>query len=112
MSQHEVSPTFRCTVERDGDVATVMAAGEIDLASSPDLRTELQALLDDGVRRLVLDLSGVSFIDSSGLGVLVGVLKRVEELGDDAGLELRGLTGPARKVFEITGLHEIFVVTD
>lgn len=112
MSQHEVSPTFRCSVERDGNVATILAAGEIDLASSPDLRSALQALLDDGVRRLVLDLSGVTFIDSSGLGVLVGVLKRVEELGDDGGLELRGLTGPVRKVFEITGLHEVFVVTD
>ena len=112
LSQHEASPTFRCTVARDGDAATVVAEGEIDLASSPDLRSELQALLDGGVRTLVLDLSGVTFIDSSGLGVLVGVLKRIEEEGDDGGLEIRGLTGPARKVFEITGLHEVFVITE
>ena len=75
--------------------------------------TELsEALLDGGVRTLVLDLSGVTFIDSSGLGVLVGVLKRIEEEGDDGGLEIRGLAGPARKVFEITGLHEVFVITE
>jgi anti-sigma B factor antagonist len=54
----------------------------------------------------------VTFIDSSGLGVLVGVLKRVNETGDDGAFEIRGLTGPVRKVFEITGLHEIFDVRD
>lgn len=112
MSQSEASPTFQYSVARDGDEATFLAAGEIDLASSPDLRRELQALLDDGVRRIVLDLGDVTFIDSSGLGVLVGVLKRTNEAGNEGALEIRGLTGPVRKVFEITGLHDIFVIAD
>ena len=112
MNEHETSPSFGYTVARDGHEATVLASGEIDLASSPELRRQLQALLDDGVRRISLDLGGVTFIDSSGLGVLVGVLKRVNDDGDDGGLEIRGLNGPVRKVFEITGLHEIFDVRD
>jgi anti-sigma B factor antagonist len=112
VSEHEASPSFGYTIARDGNEATVVASGEIDLASSPDLRRELQALLDDGARRIVLDLGAVTFIDSSGLGVLVGVLKRINEEGDEGSLEIRGLNGPVRKVFEITGLHEIFVVRD
>jgi anti-sigma B factor antagonist len=110
VSQNDASPTFEYSTAREGSRATVIAAGEIDLASSPDLRRELQTLLDDGVQSIVLDLGDVTFIDSSGLGVLVGVLKRVKEAGDDGAMSLRGLTGPVRKVFEITGLHEIFVI--
>ena len=112
MSEHDVSSSFGYTVARDGDTATVLASGEIDLASSPELRRQLQALLDDGVRRISLDLGGLTFIDSPGLRVLVGVLKRVNENGDDGAFEIRGLKGPVRKVFEITGLHEIFDVRD
>lgn len=113
MSEQEALPSFRYSVTRDGADATVVAAGEIDLASSPDLRRELQGLLDDGARRIVLDLADVTFIDSSGLGVLVGVLKRINDDGvEDGAFEIRGLGGPVRKVFEITGLHEIFVIRD
>lgn len=112
MSEHEALPPFECTIARDGAEATVVASGEIDLASSPDLRRELRALLDDGVRRIVLDLGAVTFVDSSGLGVLVGVLKRINEGDGDGSLEIRGLNGPVRRVFEITGLHEVFVLRD
>lgn len=109
MAEHEMASTFRYVIERDGEGAEVVASGEIDLASSPELRRELQGLLDDGARHLVLDLADVTFIDSSGLGVLVGALKRVNEL-EGATFELRSLHGPVRKVFEITGLDEIFSV--
>lgn len=112
MNEREMASTFGCSVERDGAGATVTASGEIDLASSPDLRRELQALLDDGVRRIVLDLEAVTFVDSSGLGVLVGVRKRIDSDGDDGWLRIRGLNGPVRKVFEITGLDEVFDLRD
>jgi anti-anti-sigma factor len=113
---HEASTsrpdTFRFDIARSDDEAVMVAAGEIDLASSPDLRRELHGMLDDGTRTIVLDLTAVTFIDSSGLGVLVGVLKRVNENGDGGRLELRGLSGPVRRVFEITGLHEVFDVVE
>lgn len=112
MSESAGSLTFECSIDRNGVRATLRVCGEIDLASSPQLRRELNSLLDDGVKRIALDLDEVTFIDSSGLGVLVGVLKRIAETPDDCTLELRNLKGPVLKVFEITGLHQVFVVAD
>ena len=108
MSEHQASTAFSCTVDRNDATGTIVARGEIDLASSPEFRVAIHDLLDAGVRDVVVDLTAVSFIDSSGLGVLVGALKRVNELGGDAGLVLVGLDGPARRVFEITGLDQVF----
>jgi anti-sigma B factor antagonist len=84
----------------------VVVKGEIDVATSPALREELYATIDGGVRVLVVDLSGLAFIDSSGLGVLVAALKHTRER--DGELILRGLDHPALRVFEITGLTELF----
>jgi anti-sigma B factor antagonist len=97
----------------EGDPAgtwTLAVAGEIDVATSPELRRELHQLADREPSRIVLDLSDVTFIDSSGLGVLVGVLKRLREQDRDGVLVLEGLRGPVRKVFEITGLTELFTI--
>ncbi len=85
--------------------------GEIDVATSPALRAEIGTLIDGGAQKIVLDLHEMSFIDSSGLGVLVGALKRLRELGRED-LTLLGLQGPAQRVFEITGLTQLFPITD
>ena len=63
----------------DDDDPVLVAAGEIDVATSPLLRAELAGLLARNPDRVTLDFAEVSFIDSSGLGVLVGALKRVRE---------------------------------
>jgi anti-sigma B factor antagonist len=63
--------------------------------------------LEQGARTIVLDLGAMSFIDSSGLGVLVGVLKRLKDQQGDT-IVLRDLQEPVRRVFEITGLTELF----
>ena len=84
-------------------------SGEVDVATSPELRRELHQLVDrDGP--IVVDLHDVTFIDSSGLGVLVGTLKRLREQGRDGHLVLEGLQDPVRKVFDITGLSELFTI--
>jgi anti-sigma B factor antagonist len=85
----------------------VAVRGEIDVATSPRLRTELSALLGRGATEVTLDFAGVTFVDSSGLGVLVGALKRLREgAGSDDARTLRivGAQDAVRKVFEITGL--------
>ena len=60
-------------------------------------------------RSVTLDLSGTTFIDSSGLGVLVGALKRLREAGGES-IALSGMQDQVRKVFEITGLTTLFTV--
>jgi anti-sigma B factor antagonist len=85
------------------EAPVVTVSGEIDVATSPRLRNELTALLDAGATRLTLEFAGVSFIDSSGLGVLVGLYKRLRE--DNSGtVRIVDAQPPVRKVFEITGL--------
>ena len=83
--------------------------GEVDVSTSAALRAELYGMIDAGATRVVIDCSQMDFIDSSGLGVLVGALKRVREL-DRKDLVLLGLQGPPRRVFEITGLTELFTI--
>jgi len=83
----------------------VAVRGEIDVATSPALRDQLSALVANGARDITLEFEGVSFVDSSGLGVLVGTYKR---LRDEVGGSVRivGAQPSVRKVFEITGLEQ------
>ncbi len=116
MSQTEPrdpDPAVLASFDREPGAAAgesrLCVAGEIDVASSPTLRVRISEMIDEGAERIVLDLSEMTFIDSSGLGVLVGALKRVREL-DREDLVLEGLQGPPRRVFEITGLTELFTI--
>jgi anti-sigma B factor antagonist len=94
--------------QSDGEYL-VTVSGEIDVATSPRLRHELLGLLDQKAQSIVLDLGGMSFIDSSGLGVLVGALRRLREQ-DGNNIVLRGMQPPVRRVFEITGLTDLFTI--
>lgn len=76
-------------------------SGECDIATAPRLHEALTPLRGE-VRELVLDLSGLDFIDSSGIAVVAGALKWLRE--SDATLVVTGAHGPVRKAFEITGL--------
>lgn len=95
--------------ERDG-YAVLAVSGEIDVSTAPPLRERLIALVDDGWKRVVVDLEGVDFLDSTGLGVLVAVLKRLETAGGE--LRLVCTRSQLLKVFEITGLNTVFLVFD
>jgi anti-sigma B factor antagonist len=102
----EAPAEFR-RVETEGH-ALLVARGDIDVYTSPDFRAALYGLVDSGDDPVVIDFSEVSFIDSSGLGVLVGALKRARER--DGEIELRGLSSTTRKVLEITGLTSLFTI--
>jgi anti-sigma B factor antagonist len=84
----------------------VAVSGEVDVATAPRLREQLIALVTDGHYRIVVDLDAVEFIDSTGLGVLVGALKRVRTLDGDMALVCN--YPRIRKGFEITGLTRVF----
>ena len=83
-------------------------AGELDVAGGPDLRQHVMAAVRTGATRLVLDLTGVDFIDSFGLGVLVGALKRVRLLDGD--LRLVVPEPRVRRVFEVCDLDRVFTL--
>ncbi|HEY8216899.1 MAG TPA: STAS domain-containing protein [Acidimicrobiia bacterium] len=88
----------------------VAVAGEIDVATSPELRQAIDRVLGSA-DRVTIDLAATTFIDSSGLGVLVAALKQAKERGHDA-MTLRGVQEPVRRVLEITGLTGLFAVED
>jgi anti-sigma B factor antagonist len=93
---------------REG-VLVLAVSGDVDVATAPSLRDRLLAGVAGGGPKIVVDLLGVSFLDSTGLGVLIGALKRCRESGGDLILVI----GEARilKVFEITGLTDVFTIT-
>jgi anti-sigma B factor antagonist len=82
----------------------VTVHGEIDVATSPTLRERLIDLVNGGATRLVLDLEAVDFLDSTGLGTIVSLLKRVRTHGGD--LRLVCTEARIRRLFEITGLEK------
>jgi len=87
----------------DGDVATVVVRGEIDVATAPQLREALHELVQDGVKQIVLDCAALSFLDSSGIGLLVATRKR---LGEGGQLVIASPPSHVRKVLELTGVTE------
>jgi anti-sigma B factor antagonist len=90
------------TVRPVGDRTIVVAvAGELDLATAPTLKTELIKSLARGYRDVVLDLSRVAHMDSTGLAVLIGLRERIK---DDGRLALAGTPETVLRVLELTGL--------
>jgi anti-sigma B factor antagonist len=90
---------FETTVEHYGAACVVTLKGELDVYYAPNLREELNAM--NNVAPLILDLSALTFLDSSGIGVLVALNRQTEHV--------RLVRGPERiqRVFEITGLMRV-----
>jgi len=91
-----------------GDCAILRVTGEVDVYTAPQLRESVIRLVADGVQHVIVDLRDVEFMDSTGLGALVGSLKRLRV----AGGSLRLVTGPGRilTLFRITGLVNAFTL--
>jgi anti-sigma B factor antagonist len=87
--------------EREG-WAVARASGDLDLTTAPRLRDRLVQVVVGGQPRIVLDLQAVDFVDSTGLGVIVGLLKRTRSHGGD--LRLVSTREGLRKVLALTSL--------
>ncbi|MFG3322374.1 STAS domain-containing protein [Streptomyces sp. NPDC048171] len=95
----------------DVDVWTVVEIrGEVDVYTVPTIKQHMIERLADGLRRFVIDLRGVSFIDSMGLGVLVGALKRVQAVRGE--LKLVITDAHTKQLFALTGLRHVFPIYD
>jgi len=100
------SSGFSVTVERDTRGVRVRVVGELDLASVPELNSVLETLKDDGYGRLLLDLDGVEFIDSSGLSAIIHAHDSADRSGHP--LTIRCSAPQVQKLFELTGMLDYF----
>jgi anti-sigma B factor antagonist len=92
---------------RTEDGWTVLEArGELDLYTAPKLRDEVLGIIDRGDQRIAIDLNGVGFIDSTGLGILVACLKRVREREGRMVL-IAPESSPLRRLLSLTGLEQV-----
>ncbi len=105
--------------EREGDgldIATedaehfslIVLSGEVDVYSAPKLREAIKGLVDQGRNNIIVDLEKVDFLDSTGLGVLVGGLKRVKQNEGELGIICN--QEKILRIFRITGLTKVFPI--
>lgn len=97
-------------VRKVDSYSVVDVEGEIDVYTAPKLREKLIELVSEGSYDVVVNLEAVDFLDSTGLGVLVGALKRVK--AHDGSLSLVCTQDKILKIFKITGLTKVFPIHD
>jgi len=97
-------------VEEQGGWAVAHVHGDVDMTTAPRLREQVIRVVVGGQPNVILDLEGVDFIDSTGLGVVVGLLKRTRSQGGD--LRLASTRTSLRKVLELTALDQALPMAD
>jgi anti-sigma B factor antagonist len=105
-----VAETLGLDTRESGDWTVVEVSGEVDLYTAPRLKTLLTELTGSGRTRIAVEFSGVEFMDSTGLGVLISGLRRCREAGGT--MALVAPAEPVRKVLGITGLDQVFAIHD
>ncbi len=115
MDGHSAAPAsvnFNLSSKRldSGADYVVVLGGEVDLYTAPDLKQELHRLVGEGATRIIVDMSETTFIDSTTLGVLLSVVKRVRPEGGAVVLVCPDRN--VKRIFEITLLDRVFAIVD
>ncbi len=92
--------------EKIGEVEVLEVKGRLDASSAKDFKERVNALVKAENHKIVIDMEGVDFIDSSGLGSLVSSLRSVNKAGGD--IKISSLQKQVRAIFELTRLHRVF----
>jgi anti-sigma B factor antagonist len=100
---------FHATREASG-VTVITVEGQLIVANRQELKEMIGTALEAGDRKFVLDFGPTSYIDSSGLGALVSISKKVRETGGE--LRLAALNDDLRSLFELTKLDTLFSISD
>ncbi len=95
---------------QEGNVTVIELSGEIDVSCAPQLKDLLQGLIDDGKTQLLVDLTEVPFMDSSGLGLFVNAFKRIQQTG--GAIKFANPQEALRKVFSLTQTDKVFSIFD
>lgn len=102
---------FELSVKHGDEQSNIIVLqGEIDIYSAPDFKEQLYRIIDEGQQSIVLECSELSYIDSMGLGILVGALKRLKEQNRD--IVVRNPKNNIRKLLRITGLDKVFIIEE
>lgn len=97
-------------ISRDGDVTIVEVTGQLIVGNRQELKDEVLKSLDSDSRKYLIDFRDTAYIDSSGLGVLVSLSKKIREKGGE--MRLSNLNEDLRTLFELTKLDTLFVIAD
>ncbi len=100
---------MKIDISKSGNGARVTISGSMYVEDSASVREKLIALLDEGVVNLTLDLGGLDYVDSSGLGVLISIHKRCLQKGGK--MTITGLRGMVEELFKLTRLDLVFNVS-
>jgi anti-sigma B factor antagonist len=103
-----VAESFRMNLqvsEHDGVQVVAIKHARLDASMALDFRAQLNKLVDDGSKRFVLDMSAVSFVDSSGLGAIVSVLKHT---GSTGSIAIAGAQETVGTLFKVTRMDKVF----
>ena len=101
---------MKVTRESHDAAALFIVEGQVDMHTSPELRNQLRGALEDKASPVVVDLTSVAFIDSSGLATLIEALQATAQYGGN--LRLCGLSPEVRNLFELSKLTSIFHLCD
>lgn len=97
-------------VSEQGDVTVIDVEGQLIVGNRQELKQKVLDQLESGARKFLIDFSGTGYIDSSGLGVLVSLSKKIREQGGE--LRLANLNEDLRTLFELTKLDTLFHIAN
>ncbi len=97
-------------ITRENDVTIVELTGQLIVGNRQELKNDILRLLEEGSRKFLIDFSDTAYIDSSGLGVLVSLSKKIREKGGE--MRLSNLNEDLRTLFELTKLDTLFLIAD
>ena len=96
--------------EENNDEIIIKPVGEVDIYTSPDLKETLTEIINQSNVNMVIDGEKLEYIDSTGLGVLIGALKKIKE--KERNITITNIKPNIKKLFDITGLNKVFVVKE
>jgi anti-sigma B factor antagonist len=109
-SQTRIESPMAFQVNREGDVVVVDVNGQLIVGNRQELKQKVLEEVEGGGRKFLIDFTETGYIDSSGLGVLVSLSKKIREQGGE--LRLSSLNDDLRTLFELTKLDTLFRISD
>lgn len=109
MNEREQRISFKVT-DHSETTAVIEMSGDLDMYTLPDAKNKVSELIESGKKYLVMDLTGIQYVDSSGLGFFIGTLKKLRDKSGD--MKLINLNNYIHGIFKLIHLHYIIEVCE